>query len=131
MRHGNVFLNNVLHLGGAAPAQRDASATMAVVMDDELTARRLGVEPIGAGAIRPDSRDTCAWRIWVESEVWCREIGNCRHAGLPPSIAERTPRRTNTTLRAGRESSLIDRCHAAFWAAMCRSIRRSWPTWFL
>ena len=54
---GNVCNDNVANLGGAAPTHGDTRATVAVVVDYELVADLLRLEPIAILSVRPQARD--------------------------------------------------------------------------
>jgi hypothetical protein len=71
-----MALDDVANLGGATPAQRDAGAAMSIIVDDEFTRIRLGIEPVRAVAERSDPSDAGSGRIGVKRKVGRWQIGH-------------------------------------------------------
>ena len=85
MRADQMRLDDIAHLGGTTPAQGDAAAAMAVIVDEELVRDRQTFQPVGAVAKRPHAGNAGARRVGIESEVGRRQIrrGWRRHQSTP------------------------------------------------
>ena len=70
-----MILHDLSHLDGAAEAQCNASAAMAVIMHNEFLRNGFGVQPVRSVAIGPHARNAGAGLIWIKGKIGCRQIG--------------------------------------------------------